>query len=60
MSSSWCSPLRSVPSHSGAPYFLIRFFYCRRILGEPVKQNAHARFIKEIQNAVSSLSHYHI
>jgi len=45
MSSSWFSPLRSVPSHSGAPYFLIRFFYCRRILGEPVKQNAHARFI---------------
>jgi hypothetical protein len=45
-----------VPSHSGAPYFFIRFFHRRRILGEPVKQNAHPRFVEEIQNAVSSLS----
>jgi len=38
--------------HSGEPYLLVHFCHRCRTLGEAVEQHAHARLVKEIQNAI--------
>jgi hypothetical protein len=54
----WLLPLEPLamlfdPSFSD---LLVRLFNTRRILGEPMEQNANAVLVEEVQDAISRLS----